>query len=305
MTLAMDLAMDLTDLKTIEQTFRQHARGHDEGVLNQWLSASTLSRYRDWVLHPEPGETSLLDIGCYQPSIGYYFALGWRRIIGIAKEEGEVASASTYTQDGNAADIRIMDVERQEIEVEDGSIDAVVMMEILEHFGLDPMHALIEANRVLKHRGRLVLTTPNAASWKNLRRLVDGRSPYIGQEFSGFSSNRHNRVYDNFELAAMLENAGFAVTLCTSVSYEPLADAALSQRIFRKLTKASDRWRSARSRATLKPEREDYLAVLAEKIGMPNERFPKWLYFDEVVLVVVVPHDQKDKRRDRSGRSGI
>jgi 2-polyprenyl-3-methyl-5-hydroxy-6-metoxy-1,4-benzoquinol methylase len=274
--------MDLQNLKTIEQIFRQHARGHDERVLNQWLSVSTLSRYRDWVPRPDDADTSLLDIGCYQPSIGYYFALGWRRVIGIAKEEGEVASASAYTQDGHSADIRIVDVEREEIAIEDGSIDAVVMMEILEHFGLDPMHALIEANRVLKDRGRLVLTTPNAASWKNLRRIVDGRSPYIGQEFSGFSSNRHNRLYDHYELTKMLENAGFAVTRCTSISYEGWIGSPLSVRIFRKLTKVADRWRHARS-STLQPEREDYLVMLAEKTGVPKERYPKWLYFDEVI----------------------
>jgi hypothetical protein len=54
--------------------------------------------------HPADGEARLLDIGCHQPAIGYYAALGWREIIGIAKEEGECSRTDTYrTEEGTIA----------------------------------------------------------------------------------------------------------------------------------------------------------------------------------------------------------
>jgi hypothetical protein len=137
-----DLAQELA---RIDRIIRNHSTGHSQVSLDVWLSHSTLSRFRDWVPAPAAGEQCLLDIGCYQPSIGYDSDLGWRRVVGIAKEEGECNAKSSYcTENGTEVVNLIADVEIEKIPLPDSSVDTVLMMEIFEHFGLDPMHALLE-----------------------------------------------------------------------------------------------------------------------------------------------------------------
>lgn len=268
----------MTHLEHIEQIVREHSLLRDSVSLDAWLTFSTLSRFSDWVPHPTSGETTLMDIGCYQPAIGYYVALGWRNIIGIAKEEGECNASHCYvTDNGATARNLILDVETEQIPQPDSSVDVVLMMEIFEHFGLDPMHALIEANRVLKPGGLLVFSTPNAAAFGNLLRIMRGETPYRGLEFSGFSTNRHNRIYDCNELRKIFPAAGFEIEICTSRTYQQNLPP-WKMKIFRILSKVSDSWLRFRWRWQI--ERGDYLFVTARKKSVALERYPRSLYFD-------------------------
>ena len=73
-----------------------------------------------------------LDIGCYQPAIGFYAARGWREVIGIAKEEGECNWIASYsTESGTKVRNFILDVEVESISEASGSLDVVLMMEVL------------------------------------------------------------------------------------------------------------------------------------------------------------------------------
>lgn len=266
------------NLAEIERIMRGHSKGHSPASLDAWLNHSTLSRFQELVPRPADGETLLVDIGCYQPAIGYYSALGWRNVLGVAKEEGECSADSAYrTKQGTNAKIVIVDAETQSIPLEEASADVVLMMEVIEHFGLDPMHAMAEANRVLKHTGLLVLSTPNAASFGNLRRIIGGRGPFGGLEFSGFSTNRHNRIYDANELCQVLAAAGFALEDCTSRTYR---QGRLGWRT--RLFETSWKWRDSqiRIRTGRQVERGDYLCIRARKCGPLVERFPRVLYFD-------------------------
>jgi SAM-dependent methyltransferase len=262
----------------IEGLIRAHSKGHSEVSLNAWLTNSTLRRFQEWVPAPAAGQTRLLDIGCYQPTIGYYAALGWREVIGIAKEEGECNFRCDYqTEIGTRAKNFILDVEVERIPEPDGSIDAALMMEVFEHFGLDPMHALVEVNRVLKSDGLLVFSTPNATAFTSLRRIVQGNAPYAGLEFSGFSTNRHNRIYDAQELIAIIEAAGFEVEICTSRSYRDIW-ASFRSAAIEILWKCNDAWMQFRTRRQI--ERGDYLFVRARKRKPVVERYPRILYLD-------------------------
>ena len=266
------------DLCEIERVIRAHSRGHNKVSLDAWLTNSTLCRFQEWVPTPAAGETRLLDIGCYQPTIGYYALLGWREVIGVAKEEGECNFNCEYQmENGTGVKNSILDIEVERIPEPDGSIDAALMMEVFEHFGLDPMHALAEVNRVLKPNGLLVFSTPNAAASASLRRIAQGLAPYAGLEFSGFSTNRHNRIYDAEELTAIMEAAGFEVEVCTSRSYrgtrETLRSAAFDIR-----WKCNDAWVQFKTRRRI--ERGYYLFLRARKRSSVIERYPRVLYFD-------------------------
>jgi SAM-dependent methyltransferase len=266
------------ELREIENVIRAHSEGHSEVSLNAWLTHSTLSRIQEWVPAPPTGQTRLLDVGCYQPTIGYYAALGWREVIGIAKEEGECNFRRDYqTENGTKARNFIFDIEVERIPEPDESIDVALMMEAFEHFALDPMHPFVEVNRVLKHNGLLVFSTPNATGFNNLRRMVQGRGPYTGLEFNGFSTNRHNRIYDAQELITIMKAAGFEVELCTSRTYQKWA--GLRAAAFEMLFRCNDARLQFRTQRQI--ERGDYLFVRARKRGPIVDRYPQTLYLDD------------------------
>ena len=263
-------------LSGLKELIHRHSRVGDAAAVDAWLTNETLCRYQEWVPAPLAGEARLVDIGCCQPSIGYYFHLGWREVVGIFKEAGDCASAMEYAADGHAARLVQADVEFERVAVDDGWADAVLMMEVMEHFAIDPMHALWEANRVLKTGGRLLLSTPNAASFNNLMRIARGRAPYTTQEFNGFTSNRHNRIYDAEDLQLILRQSGFRTGGVASRSYResrlPWRDLLPHWAML--ATDGISGLFSGHRR-----ERGEWLFLTAVKESAPLERYPKNLYF--------------------------
>jgi SAM-dependent methyltransferase len=262
--------------------FRTHSRL--EGALAQnletWIrEPGTLERYLALVPKPVDGETRLLEVGCYQPTVGYYAALGWRDVIGIFLDAGEGTERGAYqTADQARVRFEMADIETARTSVADGWADAVLMMQVWEHFAIDPMQALWEINRVLKPGGRFVLSTPNGAGWQYALRIARGRAAWAGMEFTGFSHNRHNRLYDAEEMPSILADAGFGVTRCSSRDFGEASFTA-SERSFRAGLSAVD---AALQLATgRRRERGTTLFVEARKIGPPRERFPASLYLTE------------------------
>lgn len=272
--------MTIEEMKNI---FREHSRltSSMEGNLETWLNdQGTLARYQELIPKPTAGESKLVELGCYQPSVGYYFALGWREVAGIYKEEGEGTTQEGYTQPGGGSvRFHMADVETERIPVDDGWADVVVMMEIFEHFAIDPMHALWEANRVLKPGGRLIFSTPNAASTLLVRNALRGTAPLMGFEFTGYCTNRHNRLYDVHELPGYLTKSGFTVEECYSRSYGH-EGASPGERFFRGALWVWDRLFEFVAPTRRKRERGHFIFVRARKSGPPVERYPQGLYFN-------------------------
>jgi len=96
-----------------------------------------------------------------------------------------------------------VDLENETIPLKDGYIDCVVFTEVLEH--LHPYKipfTLSELNRVLKVRGILYLTTPNAVSIGKRIKMLFGMQP-IGE--------KHVREYTMKEVVTLLTNTGFKI----------------------------------------------------------------------------------------------
>lgn len=109
-----------------------------------------------------------------------------------------------------------------ELPVDDRSADVVVCAEVLEHL-LDPTAALLEARRVLKQTGRIILTVPNIAYWRNRMDLaLFGRWHPGGDDLSVSAPWRdpHIRFFTLSAVSSMLQQAALEPTLIIG-AHEP------------------------------------------------------------------------------------
>lgn len=109
--------------------------------------------------------------------------------------------------------VEIADIERKPLPFSSDSFDIVLFAEILEHLRLNPLFALREVHRVLKSRGRIILSTPNITPLHRLLFLI-GRS-YQGDPLEEFKKLEwlghmgHIRFYSLEEARGFLEYVGF------------------------------------------------------------------------------------------------
>lgn len=133
-----------------------------------------------------------------------------------------------------------LDYEREKLPFPDESIDGVLICEVIEHFVLDPLHCIIEINRILKPNGFVVLTTPNAASWFGIYQALQQRHPSRWPVYAWNAPNSlnhiHAREYLTWEVKLLLEAGGFGdIALTTrdygiSAPYRPIPGFALTDR---------------------------------------------------------------------------
>lgn len=103
------------------------------------------------------GRGRVLDIGCGDGFLLGLVASGGSRAVGVDPEVSGVALARAKLADTPAAAVLV--ASGAGLPFPDGSFDAVVMAEVVEHLE-DPDATLREARRVLRDGGRMVVTTP-------------------------------------------------------------------------------------------------------------------------------------------------
>jgi SAM-dependent methyltransferase len=118
----------------------------------------------------------------------------------------------------------VFNIEQERFPFEDDRFDVVLCCEIIEHLTTDPLAALREIKRVLRHDGVLVLTTPNANRLENVVKMVAGVNIY--DPYSGYGPyGRHNREYNKHELHLLLTYAGFELDCLESADVHENAAA--------------------------------------------------------------------------------
>lgn len=119
-------------------------------------------------------------------------------------------------------DVRLCNLDEQDLPYPDGRFDAVIFSEVIEHLVASPLPALKEMARVLRPGGRLILTTPNQHYFKSrMRTLAD---ILLGRPFEPFAEFQrsirlsgteryynHQRLYTMEELHWLLAQAGFDI----------------------------------------------------------------------------------------------
>ena len=172
-----------------------------------------------------PPEARVLDLGT-DPRVLHVMArsAGYAHVVGVTRDEtrGDEWVADVSGPDGSTEGrYRILncDIQRDTLPVDDGSFDLVTCFETIEHL-LDPMKMLMEANRVLKPEGRLLLSTPNVLSWDTLVRSARRRHPmHYPALFPDCYVNRHNIEYTPAQIGNLLRSAGFDADVRTETVF--------------------------------------------------------------------------------------
>ena len=130
------------------------------------------------------------------------------------------------------------DLERDSLGMQDGSVDCVVLSEVIEH--INPYYVnrvLAEVNRVLKPVGKLIVMTPNIASLFRRAKLLLGRQPQY---------RLHVHEYTKGELESLLLLNGFRLVesfysdVCDLAFVDaPRKEDYLELRNYRKLLKVA------------------------------------------------------------------
>jgi len=125
--------------------------------------------------------------------------------------------------------VEAADISAGKLPFRDDSFSVVLFNETIEHLIGSPLPAVRELARVLAPGGRLIITTPNAASLKNRIRLLAGLNVFTPLEvaINVAPYKCHNREYTLAEVEALVRMAGLKPVRATRHNIgEPRAGAA-------------------------------------------------------------------------------
>jgi SAM-dependent methyltransferase len=145
-------------------------------------------------IEAEIGMGRILDVGC---ATGDFLKVARSRGWQVLGADPSAARAQV-----EAAGIELVGTNVHDVDVKDGSLDAITFWDVLEHV-TNPVADLAQARRLLKPGGVLALTVPDAA---NFLARVSGRR-WFGYKTAG----EHLQFFTNASLRIALQTAGVAV----------------------------------------------------------------------------------------------
>jgi SAM-dependent methyltransferase len=128
-----------------------------------------------------------------------------------------VESHEPYVFHLESLDIKVitLNIERGTLPLEDGSVDVIILNQILEHIK-EVFWVLHECSRVLKKGGTLIVGVPNLAAWHNRLILLLGVQPPAIASLSC-----HVRGFTGGDLAQLLQSGGLNVEQRLSAGFYP------------------------------------------------------------------------------------
>lgn len=163
-------------------------------------------------------------------------------------------------------DFKHFNVEKERFPFRDNTFDLVLFCEIIEHLTVNPVHSLVQINRILKKGGYLVITTPNVLRYENILKLLLGAN--VHDHYSGYGAyGRHNREYTPKELRQLVEGMGFQVERLYTKVTGSMKIEGFSIKRFRRLIQ----FFTTRNRGS-------NIFLLARKTADSGPVYPPWLF---------------------------
>ena len=169
-------------------------------------------------------------------------------------------------------EIDLFNAERDVYPYADGWFAAVLCCELIEHLYDDPMHLMAEVNRILRPGGHLVLSTPNACSYRAAAALLLNYHPgffhqYVKPDADGAVDPRHAREFAPRDAHCLLEAAGFEIVRFETGPYLQRKSAE-----YEWVKHVMERYDLPRQ------WRGDAIYAVGRKVGPVRERYPPDLY---------------------------
>ncbi len=151
-----------------------------------------------------PADWTVADLGCGTGALAMELSRHVGHVIGIDHTPAMLDAARRRTHEANNIDLRQGDLES--LPIEDGSCDAVMMVLVLTYLS-DPSAALMEAARVVRPGGKMVIVDVMRHDRDDFRRQM----------------GQHNLGYESGEVCSLLKDAGLAAPTCSPITPHPQA----------------------------------------------------------------------------------
>lgn len=96
--------------------------------------------------------------------------------------------------------------------------DLIVFSETVEHLPVAPEFVMLFLRSILKDKGLLILTTPNATSIEKRKKMLFGENPFEKIRFN-LNNPGHFREYTKREIMQLGKDIDFNVKLCKTVNF--------------------------------------------------------------------------------------
>lgn len=154
--------------------------------------------FKAMYLTVKPG-ARLLDIGCGNGDhLKFLQGLGWQ-VEGIDPDPLAVEIVA-------ARGIKVHTGTLENQHFSDHQFDAIISCHVIEHVH-DPVSLLRECGRILRPGGKLVIITPNTASWGH---------KWFGSNWRGLEPPRHLYIFNTVALRRTAEKAGLSICALSS-----------------------------------------------------------------------------------------
>jgi glycosyltransferase involved in cell wall biosynthesis/SAM-dependent methyltransferase len=248
-----------------------------EPPAQEYVQAHRTRLARTLEITPPGGpEDRILEMGAYlQITPALRTKLGYGTVRGCYYgTAGEVDRRTAVSTNGEqfACDVDLFNAEKDPFPYADEYFSTVLCCELIEHLFHDPMHLMLEVNRILKPGGHLVLTTPNLAALRGISAILQGYHPgffhaYIRPAADGETDARHNREYTPREIHRLLENSGFSIVRLETGPFrdQPAPEYAWINHLLEHYNLDTSL-------------RGEGIFAVGRKTGPVAERYPSWLY---------------------------
>lgn len=151
-----------------------------------------------------PRVDKLLDVGCGDGVITYFVNNKVKEIYGIDNSKIRLAKAKKL-----GIHAKLVNLDTQKIPYKANFFDAITCLDVIEHV-YDPQRLANELSRVLKKKGRLILSTPNIRFSDHLYSLIfKGIFPKTSLD-SELYDGGHIHFFTYKDIHLLLINAGFS-----------------------------------------------------------------------------------------------
>lgn len=185
------------------KSYLRHRFGYTKGTGAKWTTLlwplallhpggrAELDAASMYLPAPQTG-ARVLDVGC-----GSGVLLERMQSLGWDAEGLEIDLGGAEAARARGVKVRIGTLHQQQYPT--GHFDAVHMSQVIEHVH-EPLEILAECNRILKPGGKLVITTPNVASWGHKQ---------FGGDWAYLDPPRHMCLFNRRNLSAAATSQGF------------------------------------------------------------------------------------------------